>query len=216
MFILDRKQCGEFDLDNAKQYVDFWSRYYKYDVKILDSKESIVYLKELNLPNKLTEENIKRLLRWKDARMLTETIQSGENQGLPNPRVERVLERIDSINAFRDGSIDEMEFRSVAEDIFPMGYVWRIFLFHIARPHSYPIGDQHVFRAYARHLHRTVPIEWGGYKGYIDYFFRICVASGQLVQIPDGEECDIESIVLNMKKVDNALFTFGQFLNNYP
>jgi hypothetical protein len=77
MFILDKSKFWDSDLRNAKEFVKFWSKYYSYEIKAIKSGDSISYINELNLKNDLTEQNVKRLLRWKDPRMLTEKILSG-------------------------------------------------------------------------------------------------------------------------------------------
>jgi hypothetical protein len=54
----------DYDLSNAKEFVEFWSEYYNEDtLKVCNSDKVISYIDELNLQNDLTEENIKRLLR---------------------------------------------------------------------------------------------------------------------------------------------------------
>ena len=94
MFILDIKQFEEFDLNRAEQFVNYWSKhYYSSTVKVFDGNEVIHYINELNFGNNLTEQNIKRLLRWKDPRMLTEKILSGSNKGKENKKVLRVIEK---------------------------------------------------------------------------------------------------------------------------
>lgn len=216
MFILNVKQFGEFDLNRAKQFVDYWSKQYSYDsVKAFDSGEVIDYIDELNLGNNLPEQNIKRLLRWKDPRMLTEKILSGPNKGNENKKVLKVIEKRDCISKFRQGKISEKEFKIETEKIFPSGFVWQIFLFHIARPFEYPIADQNVFRAFSTQKHTKAPEDWEGYKHYMDYFFQISISSGIIAEKPKGHEPDIKEIVKRLKKVDDALFAFGQFLSSY-
>lgn len=216
MFVLNVKQFGEFALNRSKQFVDYWSKQYSYDsVKAFSSDEVINYIDELNLGNDLSEQNIKRLLRWKDPRRLTEKILSGPNKGMENKKVLMVVEKRDCINKFRHAEIDEKEFKAETENIFPNGFVWQIFLFHIAQPFKYPIADQNVFRAFSTQKATKIPEEWDGYKQYIDYFFQISISSGIIAEKPKGDESDIKEIVKKLKKVDDALFAFGQFLNSY-
>ncbi len=66
MFILDKSKFVDFDLTNAEQFVNLWSNYYEYTLK-----DENVYIKELNIKNDLTEDNVKKLLRWKDPRWLS-------------------------------------------------------------------------------------------------------------------------------------------------
>jgi len=216
MFILNVKQFGEFDFTRAKQFVDYWSKQYSYDsVKAFDSDEVINYIDELNLGNNLSEQNVKRLLRWKDPRMLTEKILSGPRKGSENKKVLKVIEKREQINKFRRGEIGVNDFKNETKKIFPNGFVWRIFLFHIARPFEYPIADQNVFRVFSTQKLTKTPEDWDGYQQYRDYFFQIATSSGIIVKKPKGHELDIKEIVKRLKRVDDALFAFGQFLSSY-
>ncbi len=216
MFILNVKQFGEFDLTLAKQFVDYWSKHYSYDsVKAFDSDEVINYIDELNLGNNLSEQNVKRLLRWKDSRMLTEKILSGPRKGNENKKVLKVIEKREQINKFRRGEIDLNYFKNETEKIFPNGFVWRIFLFHIAQPFEYPIVDHNVFLAFSTQKLTEIQKDWDGYQQYRDYFFQIAISSGIIVEKPKGHESDIKEIVKRLKRVDDALFAFGQFLRSY-
>jgi len=54
---------GEFDLNKAKQFVQYWGKPYSYaSVKDYNTNEVIDYLDELNFGTLLIENNIKRLL----------------------------------------------------------------------------------------------------------------------------------------------------------
>jgi len=216
MFIIDSKQLREFELNKANQFVDYWGRLYSYaSVKDYNTKEDIDYIEELNLGNRLTEQNIKKLLRWKDPRMLTEKILSGRNDGKDNARVMKVLEKRKSINRFRLGNIGVEEFKINTKKIFPGGFVWQIFLFHIARPFEFPIADRNVFQSFSIHKNTKVPKNWEEYEDYIDYFFQIAISAGLIVNRPNGNEPDLKEIVKRLKYVDNSLFVFGQFLKLY-
>ncbi|OPY85237.1 MAG: hypothetical protein A4E65_00164 [Syntrophorhabdus sp. PtaU1.Bin153] len=216
MFILDQSKFNDYNLSNAKQFVEFWSAYYVEDTtKVFNSNEVISYIEELNLQNNLTEANVKRLLRWKDPRMLTEEILAGPNKGKENNRVMRVIAKIEDINKFRRDEIPENSFKEVVNSIFPGGIIWQIFLFHIARPFEYPIADRYVFLAFSTQRQKEIPKDWEGYRDYKDYFFEVALSGRIIDRKPDGNEHDIKEIVSKLKKVDNALFAFGAFVNYY-
>ena len=215
MFTLNKDRFKEFDIRKARQFIDYWSEYYYYEIRVFDSDEVIDYLKELNLGNRITEQNAKRLLRWKDPRMLTEIILTGPNKGKKNERVMRVIEKLENINDFRFGKMSEHDFKVETNRIFPSGLIWQIFLFHIACPFKYPIADQNVFRAFSTQKQTGVPIDWYGYMHYMDYFFQVSISTGIIAEKPKGNEHNIKEIVSGLKKVDDALFGFGQFLKPY-
>jgi antitoxin (DNA-binding transcriptional repressor) of toxin-antitoxin stability system len=213
VFVPERDTVEEFRSEQAGEFVRYWSPFYQYDVKLFGSPESnINYHDELNICDgvlgDLTKENVRRLLRWKDPHILTQEILTGPKKGTENPRVSRVLHRLDDINRFRRGEITEVEIRDVADSLFSsgIGIVFRAFLLHIARPHIYPIADQHVFRACALHTKKPAnwkPNSWKAYEEYRNYFHGIADA----MRI-ERTTSNIE----NLKKIDNALWAFGKFL----
>ena len=206
MYTLDPLEIAKFDLANANAFVTFWHQFYEDSTTAFGSDDRIDYQNELNLGRDLTEENVRRLLRWKDPTYLTQTILSGPNKGSDNPRVLRVLEHLSSINQFRSGTITEEDARAIGERIFPNGIIWQVFLLHIARPHTYPIADKNVFRTCSLHTGTQIKENWAGYRSYRDYFDRIATTMG------------ISQTVANLpqlKQIDNALMVFGQFLRSY-
>jgi hypothetical protein len=178
----------------AREFVDFWQPFYQ--SKIPDE----VYEANLNLGGELSGENIGLLWRWK-------------NERYGSPLIEPTLAILDDINAFRRlKNVDEPSERNFwhkASGISPM-IVWQVFLFHMARPHDYPIFDQHVMRAFFAlsqgYIYRNpkevgVPCRSYGrfgsaYSGYKDFFFHLVREAGS----PEP------------KKVDRALWAFGRHL----
>jgi len=218
MFILDKNKFGDSDLRNAKEFIEFWNNYYHYEVKVLKSKDNISYIDELNLRNDLTEQNVKRLLRWKDHRWLTEEILSGPNKGAENDKVISVLKKLESLNGFRHGRNDENSFLEIVKEIFPTGLIWGVFLFHIARPYQFPIADQNVFQAFSIQTNNKIPEDWEdweGYKEYKKFFFKVAKSAGIIDRQPKGNENNLRDIVWALKEVDKALFVFGKFLSDY-
>lgn len=206
MFILNGDQITSFNLQHATVFIDFWSQFYEYKVTILNSKKEINYFEELNLGDQLTPENLKRLLRWKDPKFLTRKIMSGPKKGHSNPRVDRVVDRLLEINKFRAGKLTEQQFMNITPPLFPNGVIWAIFLFHIAKPTLYPIADQHVFRSMFVHTGNPDNQDWKTYRRYKKYFRSISKAC----KIPVNDQHLHE-----LKKIDNALMSFGQFLKKY-
>ena len=92
----------------------------------------------------------------------------------------------------------------------------RIFLFHICKPYKYPIIDRHVVSAYNCHTNTEFIVEnvnlneanWEHYMGYRKYFFEIANAYYNHNDDYEWNQNDTE----RLKKIDNALMAFGQFL----
>jgi hypothetical protein len=209
MFTLDPDEIAQFDLARARRFVECWSRFYSDRITASGTKDRIDYFAELNLGRDLTEENVRRLLRWKDPQHLTHPVVSGPNARQDNPAVVRVLRNLAAINAFRNDRLAEADMRRTAEQIFPQGPVWRVFLLHIAKPHSYPIADKHVLRAFSLHTQQKVKQNWnwGTYLAYRNNYF------GQIAQALSVAQ-KIENI-RELKRIDDALLAFGRFVGLY-
>jgi len=193
MFILDKEKITEFDLDKAYDFVSFWSNCYDYKIKDID------YEKELNIGNDLTINNVKNLLHWKSPR------NTGEESSIIN-KIDSDL--IININKFRNGELEENDFREIAKGVVLKGEVLQIFLFHISRSKEYPIFDRYV--AFACYMHKKCPnkeANWKNYEYYKNYFNEIY----EKVKTNWG---GIEEEKLK-KKIDDALWIFGQFLMGY-
>jgi hypothetical protein len=206
MFTLNTEEMAELRMERAHAFVAFWRQFYNYRITVLDDEVLIDYHAELNLGQDLTEENVRRLLRWKDRHQLTDRILSGPNAGRDNPRVLRVLRDLDAINRFRRGAIAEDEIRRTVSAIFPSGIIFQVFLIHIAAPHDYPIADQHVFRTCSLHTRHELGQTWDGYLFYRQYFSGIAKAVGVPL---------VPASIPDLKKIDDALMAFGQFLKSY-
>ena len=206
MYTIDLPNVSRFDLLETHAFVEFWSQFYDDDTTVVNTKQRIDYFAELNTANDLTEENVCRLLRWKDRRLLTHPILSGAKKGQDNPKVVRVLANLILINQFRNGQTTEADLRLTTEQVFTDGIVWRAFLLHIAKPHIYPIADQNVFRACSLHTGLKDDQTWATYASYCCYFRQIAQAA--------GVDRTIENI-RQLKRIDDALFAFGQFLDAY-
>jgi hypothetical protein len=207
MYVKNPDAFRDFDLHNAREFVQYWRRFYRERVTIFGDVKRISYFAEIDPTRPLTAENVRRLLRWKDPKFLTHLIVSGPNAQTLNPKVQRVTKGLSRINAFRSDAIDESTYLDWATSMFPSrdAWVWRLFLVHLARPLEYPIVDQHVLRAYKCHTRDDSALNWSTYARYREYVDKIvhgCIVSN-------------ESLLVRRKQTDDALFAFGQFLKRY-
>jgi hypothetical protein len=202
MYVLNRDTFRSVDTNRIVQFVECWERYY-------DGDDIVEYLSELNIGNDLSEQNVTRLLRWKDPLRLTHP---RKTDGGPNPRVIRVLEQLGKLNEFRNGKLNASEFQSITNSLFPNGIIWQLFLFHLARPAEWPIADQHVFRSYSVMFDAAVPDSIATFSSYVKTFQELATRFRASVGIDDTDQV---SIIQANKRLDNALFAFGQFLASY-
>lgn len=213
MYTLNIKSFGIVNKNKIVQFIEFWERYYQDNVK-LQTGAKINYIDELNIGSDLSEQNIISLLRWKDPRMLTHPKVSSKND---NPHVISVLRKIGQINMYRRGILPENKFYKITQDIFPAGFIWKIFIRHIARPTQWPIADQNVFRSYVKLFNPTIPSNLTNfndrtYCDYTKYFFEL---ADNFINFIGVDKTDINAVVRANKRFDNALFAFGQFLYKY-
>ena len=116
MFLLDTRLFRDGDSSKLNAFVECWKRYYRGTVSLSPSDKRIIdYFAELNISGSLTEENVVRLLRWKDSRFLTHP-KKGTNEA--NPKVAAVLEKLDALNRFRHGEIEANELEENIKNVF--------------------------------------------------------------------------------------------------
>jgi hypothetical protein len=123
-----------------------------------------------------------------------------------NPRVVKVVASLGEINRFRKDQKSNGDPLQKIGLIFPNGVVWGAFLLHIAKPHVYPIADQNVFRAWSMHTGLKDEQSWETYVAHRDYFTGI--AGALELTLTRGN-------LRELKRIDDALFVFGQFLRTY-
>lgn len=206
MYTPDINEISEFNIRDISQFVEFWSPLANIKVFEHGNPAEIVYLSELNIDADLTENNIRKLVRWKDPLRLTQPVMTDSDNGRSNPKVEKILKSIKSLNDFRHDVLTDDEIRKVVAEIFPNGVVYPVFLLHIAKPHLYPIVDQHVFRSYSVHKKVKFEITWETYDDYRKYFSEL--ASGLGIE-------EVSANVSQLKEIDNALMSFGRFLQMF-
>ena len=166
-------------------FINSWSKLYSFSNEAIYSK-SIV--KET-----LTKTDIQNLYKWKNGMKLSVLKQKSLDT--------KIKAKLTIINAFKkNNSIDlesfKIEFKKVSA-------VWKIFLLHIIKPNKYPIYDQHIHRAFL-FIHNE---DWSNIQNTMNdnvkeqfYFDRY---------LPFIEAKNIK----DLKKLDEAFFAFGQFLN---
>lgn len=211
MYVLDRQAFRAVDTNRIKHFVEYWERFYRGSVRLPNSPELIDYFQELNLSHDLSEQNTTRLLRWKDPRMLTYSKQDSDRGAAPNPRVERVLTKLDRINEFRSGALSQDDFAKVTHEVFPNGIIWQLFLFHMAQPWRWPIADQHVL-AHSLLFNSPAPNTIASFRGYADQFDTMAKRLREDLHV---NEKDLNAVVHANKRLDNALMAYGQFLQAY-
>jgi len=182
----------KYEQCTAEEFVDFWKRFYD-EGKYPDEE----YKEHLNENGLLERDKIQRLWEWKNGTPLSEKKQ---------PIIERTIEKLPEINRYRSlNEITEDDIRNLRQvaEYITNGFIWQIFVLHMAKPKYFPIFDQHVFRAF-KYLTTGKLVERRNYSFDVDYmnyrrhFFEL-----------------VELSKKRIREVDQALMAFGQYLPNY-
>jgi len=172
-------------LTSYSEFIQFWSTYYDYTLEEL-------YNTRIGL-QQFTQTDIEKLFEWKNGMELSER----KKKSLKD----NVLDKLDLINTYKQQEKFNLdEFKKVFKS---MSAVWKIYLLHLIKPDYYPIYDQHIHRAYL-YIHHQ---DYSQLKNTIsnkakeNFYFTYYL---NFVHSIDG---------CSLKQIDEALFSFGRFLN---
>lgn len=181
-----------FVLNNSKindlnNFINSWSKLYTFSNEAIYSK-SIV--KET-----FTKTDIQNLYKWKNGMKLSVLKQKSLDT--------KIKAKLSIINNFKSNDeIDIDAFRKEFKNL--QATVWKIFLLHIIKPNKFPIYDQHIHRTFL-FIHNE---DWSNIsntsisnKAKEQFYFERYLPFIEAQNIKD------------LKKLDEAFFAFGQFLN---
>ncbi len=169
-----------FSWTRLEEFVNFWSPLYR------DSREEL-YID--NIGRALKPERVESLYHWKCGDRFWER-QRGDVK-------RNVIGRLDDLRQL-DKACPPLDFLTHFEGVGP---VWSIFLLPIWQPDTYPIYDQHTYRAMRftqssriEELPNSRLIAQTYVNDYVPFF-------NEFPSMPD-------------RRVDKALFAFGRFLKS--
>ncbi|MDG4717316.1 hypothetical protein [Winogradskyella marincola] len=173
--------------ENLIDFINSWSKLYSFSNEAIYSK-SIV--KET-----FSKTDIQNLYRWKNGMKLSVLKQKSLDT--------KIKAKLSIINTFKSNNeIDIDAFRKEFKNL--QATVWKIFLLHIIKPNKYPIYDQHIHRTFL-FIHNE---DWSNIsntsisnKAKEQFYFERYLPFIEVQNIKD------------LKKLDEAFFAFGQFLN---
>ncbi len=165
-------------------FVNYWSAFYVYP----DESEY-----ELVNQPKFSEQDLVRLFVWKNGMPLSTLKQQSLDQ--------KILTELEYINRCKqEGKLELTEF---LVRFSSLSFVWKSFLLHAILPQQYPIYDQNIHRSF-NYIHdekyaeitNTLPDK----EKEQFYFEKYLPFIQHMKGIPQ-------------RKIDQAFFAFGQFLN---
>ena len=169
---------------SLETFISFWSKLYVYD-------NAVLYERIHNTT--LSEDDLKDLYKWKNGMKLSQAKEKSLNT--------KIISKIDIVNNLRAASNFDLEY--FLKEFKQVSVVWKVFLLHILKPNRFPIYDQHVHRAY-RFINNQSS---NGIKASMNESVKLKFYFEEYYPFVR------ESKITDLKKMDEAFFAFGQFIN---
>ena len=169
---------------SLQEFISFWSKLYAYDNAVLYNK---IHHKVLS------EKDIKDLFQWKNGMKLSQAKEKSLKI--------KILKKIKIINSLR--ATTEIDLDYFLKEFKEVSVVWKVFLLHIISPSMYPIYDQHIHRAY-RFMNNEAS---DGIKASMNEATKLKFYFEEYYPFVK------DSKIKDLKKMDEAFFAFGQFIN---
>ncbi|SNR14418.1 hypothetical protein [Tenacibaculum jejuense] len=172
--------------NDLNDFINSWSKLYSY------SNEAI-YNKSIAKVT-FTKTDIQNLYKWKNGMKLSVLKQKSLDT--------KITSKLTIINAFKKS--ENLNLEDFQKEFKEVSAVWKIFLLHTIKPTKFPIYDQHIHRAFLyinnedwTNISNSSITDKAKEKFYFNTYLPF-----------------IESQNINdLKKLDEAFFAFGQFLN---
>ena len=169
---------------SLQEFISFWSKLYVYD-------NAVLYERIHNTT--LSEDDLKDLYKWKNGMKLSKAKEKSLNA--------KIISKIEIVNNLRAASNFDLEY--FLKEFKQVSVVWKVFLLHILKPNRFPIYDQHVHRAY-RFINNQSS---NGIKASMNESVKLKFYFEEYYPFVR------ESKITDLKKMDEAFFAFGQFIN---
>ena len=169
---------------SLQEFISFWSKLYVYD-------NAVLYERIHNTT--LSEDDLKDLYKWKNGMKLSKAKEKSLNA--------KIISKIEIVNNLRAASNFDLEY--FLKEFKQVSVVWKVFLLHILKPNRFPIYDQHVHRAY-RFINNQSS---NGIKASMNESVKLKFYFEEYYPFVR------QSKITDLKKMDEAFFAFGQFIN---
>jgi hypothetical protein len=172
--------------DDLKSFIDSWSKLYSYFNE--EKYNNTISKKVFEL------DDIQNLFVWKNGMKLSVLKQKSLE--------DKILKKLPVINHLKSNTLVDLDlFKAEFKELTA---VWKIFLLHIISPNQFPIYDQHIHRTFlfihGEHYSELSNTSINNKEKEVFYFERY---------LPFIKKSNIS----DLKKLDEAFFAFGQFLN---
>ena len=174
------------ETNELHSFIESWSKLYSFS-------NELVYKNAIS-KKELTKTDIQNLYVWKNGMKLSVLKQKSLE--------DKIKSKLSIINDFK--SNDEINLVEFSKEFKNLSAVWKIFLLHLINPNIYPIYDQHIHRTFLfihEEEYKDLSNKSISNKEKEEFYFK--------KYLPFIKENSIK----DLKKLDEAFFAFGQFLN---
>jgi hypothetical protein len=179
--------CG-WKKGQERAFIEHWSEVYRTTTKINAFYDQVID------QERFSKSEIRSLFDWKNGIPI-----NGHPQKTAS--VEAVLSQLPLLNKLKQ-NFDQQLFN---KHFGAMSAIWQIFLLNLTDPRQFPIFDQHVYRAYRfitdRVIVDTIP---GTRRRQLKLYHEQYIPFFSAIRPPR----------MPIRRVDNALWTFGRFLKS--
>lgn len=172
--------------DDYKLFFESWAQCFPESISS-DSK----YLNNIG-KKRQNKKSIQSLFEWKNGSILSKDKQLSLSS--------KILPKVSLINKLKI----EFNFELFQENFCNVSMIWRFFLLHIIDPKSYPIWDQHVYRAIYFINNKEIINAKNHNQKKEKYYFD--------VYIPYFNKYKAKGV--DPRVIDMALWSFGKFLGS--
>ncbi|MBU8878520.1 hypothetical protein BGM26_05895 [Bacillus sp. FJAT-29790] len=182
-------KLGPITCSDFHDFTKYWAALYSYKPK--HPKGNELYNEHIQ-KSEFSEEDLYALFTWKNGMTLSKK---------KKETVKQITEKIHLINSLKGSDQVNVDYDL---DFLSDG-VWKIFLLHLINPEYYPLFDQHTYRAF-QYIQTELILEIPkDNKQWVKLYFDEYLPYIHEHSSHEG---------LKMTEIDQALFTFGQFLKS--
>lgn len=176
--------------ETLQEFCDVWAMLYT------DSERDETHYKPaIESPKEITKDQLLKYYEWKNGSTLSKS--KGKSY------LDNIESKLSEINSLRNSK--PTDFNQIKEAFPKVSDIWLITLAHLINPESFPVFDQHVYRAYTFMTFNQVEmLEYNKEKERVNLYLE--------KYLPFFRELVASDVTVNRKKLDEALWGFGKFI----
>lgn len=175
--------------ETLQEFCDVWAMLYT------DSERDETHYKPAIESEIIEKDQLLKYYEWKNGSTLSKS--KGKSY------LDNIESKLSEINSLRNNK--PTDFKQIQETFPKVSDIWLITLAHLINPDSFPVFDQHVYRAYKFMTYNQVEMpEYNKEKERVNLYLE--------KYLPFFIELVATDDTINKKKLDEALWGFGKFI----